>query len=848
MGVPETVAGQGFSGSYPPDPVGDVGKAYYIQMINANKGSVFTVHDKQDGSVVAGPIGLYSLGTGTCANGLGDPVVLYDSLAERWLLSEFSSSNNTLCVYVSQTADPVSGGWYAYQFVSKVSFPDYPKYAVWSDAYYLTTNENAPGIYALDRDAMLRGDPASMQYFTVASLAGFEFQALTPADVDGGVAPPVGRPGLVARHRDDEAHDPGNNDPTRDQLELFEVWLDWQDESQSHITGPLVLPMAEFDSDVCGYNSFSCFPQPGTSKRLDPVREIIMWRLAYRNQGDRETLVGNFTVDVDGADHGGIRWFELQRSDGDWNLLQEGTHAPDAQHRWMGSIAQDIKGNMALGYSVSSESLFPSLRYAGRERADPPGVLSQTEQQLIAGEGSQVSNRWGDYSAMSIDPLDGCTFWFTGPYAPTGGRWATHIGHFRFDNCADPDFLLVLPNGTRPILCPAATSQQPVELVPVAGYAETVDLSLADLPAGLNAQVLPATPDGKSILEFTPAAELVAGEYGLTLIADDGKGLRQERLLRPRLLASSPAAPQGLSPAERNGVLPVDPRLSWQVQPDVERYEVELSLRPDFSVLEFSGGTRLDHLSLPFDLAGDTTYHWRVRALSPCGVGPWQTTSFVTRRLYCSTDLRAIPDNDTMGVTSELQITDEGVLADLAVSLDLDHTWVGDLEIRLERVADGMQRTLLDRPGLAGNDASCSGQDIAAVLLDQAEMAADDRCDALAPSIAGELRPTQSLSPLVGGAQQGSWRLHLIDHAADDIGSLTHWCLLPQTLGDCDGDLVTLTDQTIAAGDERWCNVGRMELQNLTLQGTLHVRYGQSVRLLQGVRVQQGRLQVLPAN
>ncbi len=433
------IAGINFTGALPPDTVGDVGPNHYIQMVNSSRVQIFN----KTGTVLAGPFVLHSLWTlgGACASGLGDPIVLYDGLADRWLMSELASTGNHLCVYVSQTADPVTGGWFLYDFTGP-QFPDYPKYAVWPDAYYVSTNESSPAVYALDRVQMLSGQPATFQRFTAPALAGFLFQALTPSDLDGPTAPPAGSRNYFMRHRDDEVHNVGANDPTRDFLEVWEFHVDFADPANSTFTGPTNIAVSEFSSELCGLTSFFCFPQPGTATTLDPLREVVMWRLQYRNFGSHETLVGNFVTDVDGTDHGGIRWFELRRTppgSGSWALFQEGTFAPDAADRWMGSIAMDGAGDIALGYSVSSTSVFPSIRYVGRLASDPQGQLPQGEHTLIAGGASQTTTtRWGDYSSMNVDPSDDCTFWYTNEYIPSGtGDWATRIGSFRFPSCLD---------------------------------------------------------------------------------------------------------------------------------------------------------------------------------------------------------------------------------------------------------------------------------------------------------------------------------------------------------------------------------------------------------------------------
>ncbi|MDJ0839286.1 MAG: hypothetical protein QNK37_22400, partial [Acidobacteriota bacterium] len=426
-------AGQGFTGVNPPDTVGDVGKDYYIQSINGGGGALYVIYNKSDGSVAAGPFSMESLGTGNCGSGLGDPIILYDELAERWMISEFSSSGNLMCVYVSQTSNPITGGWFNYSFQGN-SFPDYPKYGVWPDAYYVGTNESTLGLYAFDRNAMLAGNPATSQRFSTADLSGFGFQMIQPADLDGTTAPPANSPGIFMRHRDTEVHS-GISNPSGDYLEIFEFTVDFNNSSNSSLTGPTLIEIAEIDSSLCGLTSFNCFPQPGTATTLDPLREVVMQRLVYRNFGTHETLVGCLVTDVNGSDLGGIRWFELRNTGSGWTLFQEGTYSPDSVNRWMGAIAMDASGNIAVGYNVSdSTSTFPGLRYAGRLSTDPLGTLGQGEFTIVNGTASNGSNRYGDYSAMSVDPVDGCTFWFTGEYN-TSSQWSTRIATFAFDEC-----------------------------------------------------------------------------------------------------------------------------------------------------------------------------------------------------------------------------------------------------------------------------------------------------------------------------------------------------------------------------------------------------------------------------
>ena len=428
--------GQGFTGVNPPDTVGDIGPNYYIQAINASGGATFVIYDKVTEAVVAGPTKIDSLGTGSCAVGAGDPIVQYDWLADRWILSEFSGSANALCIYVSQTSDPVAGGWFNYQF-NTPNFPDYPKYGVWPTAIFVGTNEASSALYALDRVSMLAGMPATSIRFPVADLAGFGFQMIQPADLDGFTPPPGGEPGIFMRHRDDEAHNVGSNDPTKDFLEIFTFNPGTPFGTGAGITGPMTIDIAEIDSHLCGFFTFSCLSQPSGVNNLDPLREVVMHRLQYRNFGTHETLVGCLVTDVDGTDHAGTRWFELRRTGrgAGWVLHQEGTYSIDGDNRWMGSIAMDQQGNIAMGYNVGSSSTFPSIRYVGRTFDHLPlGEMNLPEVTAIAGSASNGSIRYGDYSSLNVDPDDDCTFWFTGEYN-AASAWSTRIFSFRFDNC-----------------------------------------------------------------------------------------------------------------------------------------------------------------------------------------------------------------------------------------------------------------------------------------------------------------------------------------------------------------------------------------------------------------------------
>jgi hypothetical protein len=400
----------------------------------------FAIYNKS-GTLLVGPAAINQLWSGAgglCeANNDGDPIVLYDPIADRWLLSQFAFTSTSSppwaeCIAISQTADP-TGAYFLYEFTITDSFPDYPKLGVWPDAYYMSANQNTYTAFAFDRAKMLVGQMATFQQFTGQT------NLLLPSDLDGSFLPPSGSPNYFYTFKDNSFPSHGGG---VDRLEVFAFHADFATPTNSTFTPVASVPIAGFSYTVCGFFNLNCIPQPAPGENLDPFSEWPMFRLAYRNFISYEALVGNFTVNV-GGNRAGIRWFELRKSSGgSWTLYQEGTHAPDAtNHRWMGSIAMDNDGNIALGYTVSSTSLNPSLRYATRLVTETLGTL-ESEVTLMAGGGAQTSsfNRWGDYSAMSIDPVDDCTFWYTGEYYATTSsfNWRTRVGSFTIPSCTPP--------------------------------------------------------------------------------------------------------------------------------------------------------------------------------------------------------------------------------------------------------------------------------------------------------------------------------------------------------------------------------------------------------------------------
>jgi len=523
--------GVGFPGftvtGAPPDTNGAVGATQYVQWVNTS----FAVFNKSTGALIYGPAAGNSLWQGfggPCeTTNSGDPVAIYDKAANRWVMTQFSINQSTSqffqCVAVSTTSD-ATGSYrrFAYTFTG---FNDYPKIGVWPDGYYMSFNMfNAAGtaflgarVCALDRNQMITsaGTPGAIQCFQLSSAYG----GLLPADLDGATPPAAGSPNYMVAF-----DDVGNNG-----LNLWKFHVDWANSINSTLTGPSKITTAAF-TPACGGGT--CIPQPATTQQLDSLADRLMYRLAYRNFGAYESLVVNHSVTV-GATASGVRWYEVRSPGGTPTLFQSGTFSPDATSRWMGSIAQDQQGNMLLGYSASSSAVRPAIYYTGRLVTDAPGTM-QAETVLMSGVGSQTGSlsRWGDYSAMAIDPVDDCTFWYTNEYLKTTGsfNWSTRIASFKFPGCGGtpvPDFT-VSASPSSLTVAQGGTGASTVTVSSLSGFSAQVDLSCTGLPSGATctfnptAVTPPANGSAGSALTLSVSGSTAPGSYSFQLTGSSG--------------------------------------------------------------------------------------------------------------------------------------------------------------------------------------------------------------------------------------------------------------------------------------------------------------------------------------
>ena len=436
----------------PPDPNGAVGLTQYVQMVNEG----YQVFNKTTGASILGPTAITSIWSGfggVCqSNGHGDPVILYDHIANRWLISQFAGTSvpTDECVAISTSSD-ATGTYNRYAFHLGSNFFDYPHLGVWPDGYYMSMNVfNAAGTaflgpqaFAFDRAKMLAGLPAT--FVTPGVTGGGSEPPFLPSDLDGAILPAAGTANPFVSF-------PGSG--------TYKVRLFHADfATPANTTFTLIgSPAAAGFTALCP-STRSCVPELGGSgtNKLDAIGDRLMFRLAYRKFTDgHEAVVGNYTVSAGGV--AGLRWFELRAVTTAPTVFQQSTYQPDTTWRWMGSAAMDQSGNLAIGFSASSTTINPQIRYAGRLAADPINTLAQGEAHLFDGTGSQTGtgNRWGDYSALTVDPVDDCTFWYTQEYysTTTSFNWRTRIGNFKFAQCGGS----VTPTPTpTPIATPTPT-------------------------------------------------------------------------------------------------------------------------------------------------------------------------------------------------------------------------------------------------------------------------------------------------------------------------------------------------------------------------------------------------------
>jgi len=655
------------STSLPPDTNGDVGISYYIQYVNLG----WKVFNKNDGTVAAGPFAGNSFWSGfggVCeTNNAGDPIVLYDKLADRWLFSQFTSSNNPdgrQCFAISTTNDPL-GSYHRYEFVFPGVFNDYPHIGIWDDesgersGYYFVTHDFSGSFvqasYAVvERTEMLTGNPAQFVRFTNTNFLGGNSYGAQPAHLESFDLPPAGmcNPFVLAR-------------PDFSGYQLVDLCVDWNDVSNSFLSDPLIVDAGESWSPGPGAVS-----QPNTGQGLDTLASFgrVMYRSSFRSYPDSkgldDTMVFSFSVDL-GDEHAGVRWaqinfpeypnftdvifkdeFEGAEIAKSHSVANQGEYGPDTTDRWMPGISIDQDGNIGLAYSAanSSQNVFPGVRYTTRKHTDTENTL-RNEQICVDGGGSQTGySRWGDYSSVSIDPSDECTFWASVEYQPTtaSANWSNRICSFKMEDCGDPTVYLDETVTQTMSVCSANQDMVSYDfgLNSFNGFAETVSLSVSNepvtssvsFPGGNTFSVFPAT----GTFEISNLLGESANEIDITLTATS---LSVTDTMDYHLSISSAitnTAAVLTLPADNATGIDSYPTFTWQAVSGASQYRLEVATDAGFNNLVINAET--DQLSYAHELAlnTSTTYYWRVVGVNNCGDGvvsavrQFNTGSFVT--------------------------------------------------------------------------------------------------------------------------------------------------------------------------------------------------------------------------
>jgi Big-like domain-containing protein/List-Bact-rpt repeat protein len=527
----------------PPDPNGAVGPNDYVEVVNGgievfNKSGTVLAAAKKLNLLWSGYVGT-NTGNSCATRNDGDPVVRYDRLADRWLIAQFSLPHQNVdtgpsfeCVAVSKTSDP-TGAYWLYDFKYPYAINDYGKFGVWPDAYYATYNMFGTSTYkgvdmcAWDRTAMLSGNPATQQCFFQAyptepacpAVQNFAAYSVLPANFDGSLPPPSGSPEYFMQFDYSQCSGPYN------QLDLWKLHIDWTTPANSALSGPTVLNVSNFTPACFSSGKPNCIPQPGTTTTIDGLDDRLMDRLVYRNYGTHESLFANHTVTAGAG--AGIRWYEIRSPDTTPTVFQQGTYAPsDTNWRFMGSLAADQAGDIGLGYSVSDASggvAHPAIAWTGRLSTDTLGTMGQGETVLQTGAANAVNDygtnpgraRWGDYTSMTVDPNDDCTFWYVNEVSTAAvfEGWDTYIKSFKFPNCGANDFTISPPAGVTALQ--GASGNTTISTALSAGTAESVQLTAYDLPQGATASFVPSTvtAGGSSTLTLTAGASTPAGTY-----------------------------------------------------------------------------------------------------------------------------------------------------------------------------------------------------------------------------------------------------------------------------------------------------------------------------------------------
>ncbi len=662
-------------GCMPPDTNGDVSDQHYIQWVN----SAWQIFDKATGlpnpatlSPKPGNSFFASMGGKCASTNSGDPLALWDPKAQRWVMSQFvTTAPYAQCVAVSTTSDPL-GSYYRYEF-NWPNFGDYPKMGVWTDesgsqnAYLLITHEfggtpqtfMGAALIAMERDKMLVGDPSA----AMVRFGGYDAYGVQPVNLTGLKSAPANAcPSYV------------HFDMQTSEYLFWDLCLYWATPASSTIT-------ADANATRIAGQPFSPYfdsvPQKGTTNGLDSFGSNMMYRANARafpaDAPTRVSLVVNHTVQG-ATQQASVNWIHFDLDDHgvahasptplDKKIAEEGVYAPDGKNRWMGGIAIDGSGNIGIGYSKSDATINPQINISGRTLDDATGTMRDEQICTPTTTGSQTgtSNRWGDYSSMSVDPVDQCTFYFTSEYYATNApsSWRTRVCSFKFPDCGSPTYAVVAETPKRVEMCGATNTTDPsygLRAGVLSGFNGSVALVANNVPGGATAQFSsnPIASPGASTLTLVGGAALPSGEYSFSVDGNSG-AMTRNVALELGISANAPNGVQLVKPLDTTAGVKVHPLLTWgpttvaitdrvfgdgfdgtplppSVTPatDALSYTVQVATDAAFANIVASATVKTTQWAVDATLNTTSQYYWRVIPHNHCGDGPTSATfSFST--------------------------------------------------------------------------------------------------------------------------------------------------------------------------------------------------------------------------
>jgi hypothetical protein len=652
--------GIGYQPLNPPDPTLCVGTNHVIHMVNGSSGAKFKIYNKAGAQVVAETFMDAITGKG----GLGDPIALYDQLADRYVMTEFNNTAETgsegLTFAVSQTNDP-TGAWYVYFFSTGTIFPDYPKFSVWTDAYYATTNDFTTGyvgstVYAFDRTKMIAGNTtATMQKFTLGGTN--KYFSMCPVLLQGTTLPPAGTGGLIAYMADDAWT---SSTADVDSIGLLEFKVNFTTPSLTTVTHKASLAATAYKSDVCTATRGQCITQPGTATRLEALHQKVANQPVYRRFAGYEGIVMTHAVDK-GTNVAGARWYELRKTTGNWSVYQQSTYAPDNTNRFMPSTCYDKYGNIGMAYNVSASAttVYPGARYTGRKECDALNTMTYTEDVLIAGTAANGSTRYGDYNNLVCDP-DGVTFWFTCEYN-VASTWSTRISAFTLDPCV----VAVCGDPTGLAASAITTTSATVGWAAVSGAVSyDVDYKLSTSATWTNA----ATATTATSVNITGLTQGSLYDWRVRATCTGGSG----NYVAAQFTTATPAscnAPTGLA---ASGITSSGASVSWSAVSGAANYDVDYKLSTSATWTSAAVATTATSASIS-GLTASTLYDWRVRAnCTAVGLSSGYTQAQFTTTAVVANCVTAFEPNETQATAATITA---GVANSAAINTATDNDY-----------------------------------------------------------------------------------------------------------------------------------------------------------------------------